>query len=61
INCLKAEIAKILHENGKSPKVLSSGKIVGEERAVALFESAYDEHAHLIAKLYQNLGNPKKG
>jgi len=57
INCIKAEVAKILHENGKSPKVLSSGKIVGEKRAVDLFESAYDEHAHLIAKLYQNIGN----
>jgi uncharacterized phosphosugar-binding protein len=56
INCIKAEVAKILHENGKSPKVLSSGKIVGENRAIALFESAYDEHAHLMAKLYQNVG-----
>ena len=42
INCLKAEVAKILVENGKSPKVLSSGKIVGEQRAVDLFESVYD-------------------
>lgn len=56
INSLKAEIAKILHENGKSPKVLSSGKIVGEQRAKDLFESAYDEHAHLMAKLYANVG-----
>ncbi|MBK8503500.1 MAG: SIS domain-containing protein [Saprospiraceae bacterium] len=58
INCLKAEIANILVRNGKPPKVLSSGKIVGEQRANDLFESAYDEHAHLIAKLYQNVGNP---
>ncbi|MCM4164451.1 MULTISPECIES: sugar isomerase domain-containing protein [unclassified Arenibacter] len=57
VNCIKAEVAKILHEKGKSPKVLSSGKIVGEQRAVDLFESAYDEHAHLMAKLYQNVGN----
>ena len=57
VNCIKAEVAKILHENGKSPKVLSSGKIVGEKRAADLFESAYDEHAHLMAKLYQNVGN----
>ncbi|MDT7829317.1 SIS domain-containing protein [Pricia sp. S334] len=56
INCIKAEVAKILHENGQSPKVLSSGKIVGEERAVELFESAYDEHAHRLAKLYENVG-----
>jgi len=56
INCLKAETAKILHENGKTPKVLSSGKIVGAQRAADLFESAYDEHAHLMAKLYENIG-----
>jgi uncharacterized phosphosugar-binding protein len=55
INCLKAEIAQILQQNGKSPKVLSSGKIIGEQRAAELFESAYDEHAHLLAKLYQNI------
>lgn len=59
INCLKAEIAQILHTNGKPPKVLSSGKIVGEQKAVELFESAYDEHAHLMAKLYENVGNKK--
>lgn len=59
VNSIKAEVANILHKNGKSPKVLSSGKIVGEQRAVDLFESAYDEHAHLMAKLYENVG-PKK-
>ncbi|MFH6602545.1 sugar isomerase domain-containing protein [Maribacter algicola] len=56
INSIKAEVASILHKNGKSPKVLSSGKIVGEQRAIDLFESAYDEHAHLMAKLYENIG-----
>ncbi|NND05405.1 MAG: SIS domain-containing protein [Saprospiraceae bacterium] len=56
INCLKAETAKILHQSGHTPKVLSSGKIVGEERAEELFESAYDQHAHLMAKLYADLG-----
>jgi uncharacterized phosphosugar-binding protein len=59
INCLKAETAKILHEKGKSPKVLSSGKLVGDQRAIDLFESAYDEHAHLMAKLYENVGPQK--
>ncbi|WP_273565509.1 SIS domain-containing protein [Maribacter halichondriae] len=59
INSIKAEVANILHKNGKSPKVLSSGKIVGNERAVDLFESAYDEHAHLMAKLYENVGDKK--
>jgi len=59
INCLKAETARILHHRGKSPKVLSSGKVVGEERAQDLFESAYDEHAQLLAKLYAGLGREK--
>ena len=60
INCIKAEVAKILHDNGQSPKVLSSGTIVGEERAVELFESAYDEHAHRMAKLYENVGEGRR-
>ncbi|MEE9437723.1 MAG: SIS domain-containing protein [Saprospiraceae bacterium] len=59
INTIKAEIANILVKNGKQPKVLSSGKVIGNERAVELFESAYDEHAHLMAKLYENLGESK--
>lgn len=56
INCLKAEIAKALVQNGKIPKVLTGAAVVGAERAVELFESAYDEHAHLMAKLYANIG-----
>jgi uncharacterized phosphosugar-binding protein len=56
VNCIKAEVAQMLHQRGRSPKVLSSGKIVGEARAVELFETAYDEHAHLMAKLYENVG-----
>lgn len=56
INTIKAEIANILVKNGKYPKVLSSGKLIGEQRAADLFESAYDEHAHNMAKLYQNVG-----
>jgi hypothetical protein len=57
INSLKAEVAAILHANGKTPKVLSSGKVVGAEKAANLFEAAYDEHARNMAKLYQNLGS----
>jgi uncharacterized phosphosugar-binding protein len=57
INTVKAEVASILQQNGKTPKVLSSGKIIGDQRAAELFEEAYDEHAHNMAKLYQNLGS----
>lgn len=57
INCIKAELAALLTAAGQPPKVLSSAVVVGEERAVSLFESAYDEHAHRLAKLFENVGN----
>jgi len=57
INCLKAELAGLLTAAGQPPKVLSGAVVVGNERAVSLFESAYDEHAHRLAKLYENVGN----
>jgi uncharacterized phosphosugar-binding protein len=56
VNCIKAELAALLTAAGQPPKVLSSAVVVGEERAVSLFESAYDEHAHRLAKLYENVG-----
>jgi len=56
INCIKAEVAKLLTEAGRPPKVLSSGAVVGNERAIELFESAYDEHAHRLSKLYKKVG-----
>jgi uncharacterized phosphosugar-binding protein len=58
VNCLKAETARLLTEAGRPPKVLSAGAVVGADRAVALFEAAYDEHAHRLAKLYENVGIP---
>ena len=56
INVIKAEVARLLTENGAPPTVLTSGAVVGAERAQKLFETAYDEHARRLAKLYQNLG-----
>jgi uncharacterized phosphosugar-binding protein len=56
INSIKAETALRLTKAGQPPKVLSGAVIVGEKRATDLFESAYDEHAHRIAKLYANVG-----
>ncbi|MED6300238.1 MAG: SIS domain-containing protein, partial [Verrucomicrobiota bacterium] len=56
INALKAEIASLLTEAGKAPKVLTSGAIVGEEKATQLFEAAYDEHSRRMATLYSGLG-----
>lgn len=56
INCIKAELAGILTAAGRPPKVLSSAVVVGAERARFLFESAYDEHAHRLARLFENVG-----
>lgn len=60
INCIKAEVARLLTAAGQPPKVLTAANVVGKEKAVELFESAYDEHAHRLAKLYQHIGKPKK-
>ncbi len=57
INCIKAEVAARLTNMGKPPKVLTAASIVGSEKAKELFESAYDEHAHRMAKLFQQVGN----
>lgn len=56
INALKAETAARLTAAGQPPKVLTSPVVCGSERATALFESAYDEHAHRLSKLYANVG-----
>lgn len=56
VNCIKAEVARLLTEGGQPPKVLSAGAVVGAERAVELFEGAYDEHAHRLARLYATVG-----
>jgi uncharacterized phosphosugar-binding protein len=56
INCLKAEIAHRLTTAGQPPKVLTAAAIVGAERSGQLFESAYDEHAHRLAKLFEGVG-----
>lgn len=54
INALKAETAARLVQAGAPPKVLTAPALVGVERANALFEAAYDEHARRLAALYQH-------
>jgi uncharacterized phosphosugar-binding protein len=56
VNCIKAEVARLLTESGQPPKVLTAPIIVGAERARNLFEAAYDEHAHRLAELYRLAG-----
>jgi uncharacterized phosphosugar-binding protein len=56
VNSLKAEVASRMVAAGQPPKVLSGANVVGAERAVELFESAYDEHAHRLSRLYAKVG-----
>lgn len=56
VNSIKAEVAKLLTEAGSPPYVLTAAALVGEEKAKELFENAYDEHAHRLARLYENIG-----
>ncbi|HWE97845.1 MAG TPA: SIS domain-containing protein [Tepidisphaeraceae bacterium] len=56
VNAIKAEVAQRLTRAGQPPKVLTGGAVIGAEKAAALFEAAYDEHARRLAQLYKNLG-----
>ena len=56
VNAIKAETAMRLTAANRPPKVLTAASIVGPDESTRLFESAYDEHAHRIAKLYENVG-----
>ncbi|HYF36204.1 MAG TPA: SIS domain-containing protein [Prosthecobacter sp.] len=56
VNTIKAEVADRLTKAGHPPKVLTAGALVGSERATALFEAAYDEHARRISRYYAELG-----
>jgi len=56
VNSIKAEVAARLTRAGHPPRVLTASAIVGKQRATELFESAYDEHARRLAKLYATIG-----
>jgi uncharacterized phosphosugar-binding protein len=56
VNCIKAEVAERLIEAGQPPKALAAAAILGSERAAEVFEAAYDEHAHRLARLFADVG-----
>jgi uncharacterized phosphosugar-binding protein len=56
INTIKAEVAARLAAAGQPPKALCGVAVVGAKRAAEIFEAAYDEHAHRLAKLYADAG-----
>jgi len=56
VNAIKAEVAARLTAAGHPPKVLCGAAVIGADRAAEIFEAAYDEHAHRIARLYAEVG-----
>jgi uncharacterized phosphosugar-binding protein len=58
VNSIKAEVAARLTRAGQPPRVLTAGALIGRQRASELFESAYDEHAWRMARLYAKVGTP---
>jgi uncharacterized phosphosugar-binding protein len=60
VNAIKAEVALRLTEAGQPPLALASGNTVGPARSVEIFQAAYDEHAHRLAKLYENVGQAQR-
>jgi uncharacterized phosphosugar-binding protein len=61
VNAIKAEVAARLARAGRPPLVLTAACIAGPDRATALFERAYDEHAHRLARVYEGAGRPAPG
>lgn len=62
VNAVKAEVAALLTREGSPPKVLTAAAVAGPEKATALFEAAYDEHARRLAGCYAGLGlSPENG
>lgn len=57
VNAIKAEVAARLTAAGHPPLVLSAAATVGAARAAEIFESAYDEHARRLARLYDHGGS----
>ena len=56
VNAIKAEVALRLTKAGSPPRVLTAAAVVGPEESTELFQSAYDEHARRLSRLYQNVG-----
>ncbi|MBA3443201.1 MAG: SIS domain-containing protein [Pyrinomonadaceae bacterium] len=56
VNAIKAETAARLTEAGQPPRVLTASALIGSERSEQLFQSAYDEHARRLARLYADIG-----
>lgn len=59
VNCVKAEVARRLVDAGAPPLALAGAVTVGAQRSAEIFQAAYDEHAHRLARLYADVGEPR--
>lgn len=50
-NELKVRVAEMLIQKGHTPLVLTSSSVVGSKRSDELFDAAYAEHAHRLARI----------
>jgi uncharacterized phosphosugar-binding protein len=53
INMVKAEVARLLTEAGRAPKVLTAACHLGEDRSRELFEETYDDYRRRVGVLYR--------
>jgi len=51
VNELKVRVAELLLARGTTPVVLTSSSLVGPERSEELFDLAYADHSHRLAKV----------
>ena len=49
VNTIKVAVASLLSERGSLPAVITGSQVAGEERARALFDAAYDDHARRLS------------
>lgn len=61
VNAIKAEVALRLSRGGQPPLVLTASCLIGADASRKLFEAAYDEHAHRLARLFAAVGAPAEG
>ncbi|HXF56713.1 MAG TPA: SIS domain-containing protein [Actinomycetota bacterium] len=60
VNELKVQTAALLVARGALPPVVTSPALVGEERAAALFEAAYRDHARRYARVLAGADRPDR-
>jgi len=53
VNCIKAEVAKLLIEAGDPPQVLTASAVIGKEKSAEIFDKAYDMYSDRLSALFR--------